>query len=168
MSTVIKDEEITANKKVEERTWRATQFTEDQPPHTGENYFNTIFRERKTTLDGFDPTYSRDRVDPTVVLNDGEDGTDPSHYTDSVAGFEPEVKVKMLEVLSYPRTEEITVIDPATGTNYTVPAAVVPLLLVGIYDTVAAKANQTVLDQAIAEAVAQAIEDQSVTGSPAE
>lgn len=168
MSTIITDTEITAQKVIEERTWRATQYTEDQPPHDGSTYLNTIFRERKTSIEGLPPSYSRERVEPQVILTEGQDGTDPSHYSESIPGFEPEVTAKMFEVLAYPRTETIMVTDPATGTDYTVPAAIVPLFLVKIYDMVAEKANQAILDAAIAHAVAEAIDVQAAQGSPAE
>jgi len=146
---------INAAKTIKERTWRATQFTEDVAPHDGSGYSCKLFRERKTAIEGLDPTYSRDRVAPVLgAVADGMDGTDASHYPDAEVGFEPEVIAPMADILAYDPSETITVTHPHPGIGeVTVPAAVIPLLLQGVYDLVATKANQAALDAALAKAI---------------
>lgn len=151
MSIEVINTTINASKKIIERTWRATQFTELGDSNDGMNgisgYKNVLYRERIINIDGIDSIKSRNRVAPDPgPIADGTDGTEISHYQNGTVGFEPVVEVKMSEVLSYPDDDTVTV------AGITVPAKIVPLLLSATYDLVAQKANQEALDKAILEA----------------
>lgn len=154
MSVEVVNTTISAAKKITERTWRATQFTED-----GSDYSCTIFRERKTEIEGMDPSFSRNAIAPVVgAVADGMDGTDASHYPDAKAGFVPEVTASMSTILAYDPGETVTATHPhpamaAAIGPVTVPACMVPLLLAEVYDLVATKANQKGLAIALAKAI---------------
>lgn len=154
MSIEVINTTINAAKSVIERTWRATQFTEDMS-----DYSCTIYRERKTQIAGLDPSYTRKRIDPVVGNpSEGTDGTDPSHYSNAKIGFVPEVTAKMSEILAYDPSETVSAKHPNPAINaiigeVTVPACMVPLLLAEIYDLVATKANQDALNKAIQDKI---------------
>lgn len=145
MSIVISTDEKTVVRQVLARTWHVSITTQHDNV-----YRATIRRERLTRIDGKDQQPDRNGVDPTPgPVAEGEDGTDPSHYTKASGGFANKVEVVLDDLTA--RTDAVVY----AGHTYAIKD--IPGLIAALCDKLALEEEEARKTAVIAAAVEAAL-----------